>query len=196
MGMPVRTDRRRRWTPAAVRELRERSVDATRYEVVGGELLVTPAPGGAHQNAVVVLCAALYRYVRTQRVGHASVAPRDVELPSEDSLIQPDVLVVPYEDAKLFVDSRAVERLLLAVEVLSAASAHADRVTKRRLLQRNRVPEYWVVDVEARVVERWRPDDERPEILTERLEWLPPGASEPFVLDLGPYFAEVLAEDL
>jgi Uma2 family endonuclease len=50
-----------------------------------------------------------------------------------------------------------VKALLLAVEVLSPSSAHFDRVRKRRFFQRVGVPEYWIVDVDARLIERWRP---------------------------------------
>ena len=38
-------------------------------------------------------------------------------------------------------------------------------------------------------MERWRPDDERPEVLDGRLTWHPAGAAEPLVLDLDAYFA-------
>ena len=72
--------------------------------------------------------------------------------------------------------------------------ARADRVQKRRLYQRAGVPEYWMVDLDARVIERWRPDDERPELLDERLTWHPGGAGEPLVLDLPAFFAKVHRE--
>ena len=62
-----------------------------------------------------------------------------------------------------------IRALLLAVEILSPSTARADRQAKRRLHQRERVGEYWIVDLDARVVERWRPDDERPEIVTRTL---------------------------
>ena len=70
---------------------------------------------------------------------------------------------------------------LLAVEVLSPSTARADRTVKRRLYQRAGVPEYWIVDLEARLVERWRPADERPEVLTDTLTWRPvsPAPSAP-----------------
>jgi Uma2 family endonuclease len=54
------------------------------------------------------------------------------------------------------------------------------------------VPEYWIVDLDARTVERSTPADARPEILVERLEWFPHGAAEPLVIDLAQYFARVL----
>jgi Uma2 family endonuclease len=66
-------------------------------------------------------------------------------------------------------------------------------VTKRPHYQRH-VPEYWIIDLDARLFERWRPSDERPEIVAETLEWRPAGVTEPFRLDLRGYFAEVFDE--
>jgi len=53
------------------------------------------------------------------------------------------------------------------------------------------VPEYWIVDLEARLVERWRPGDDRPEILTERLEWAPEPEGAPLVIDIPEQFGRV-----
>ena len=85
-----------------------------------------------------------------------------------------------------------VKRLLVAVEVLSPATARADRVAKRGLFREEGVAEYWIVDLDSRTVERSTPDDPRPEILAERLEWFPEGALESLVVDLVDYFARVL----
>jgi Uma2 family endonuclease len=105
---------------------------------------------------------------------------------------QPDLLVVPmgHLDDKVYF----VSRLLLAVEVLSPASARFDRVIKRPRYQRNRVPEYWIVDRESRTFERWQPDDERPAILSDTLVWHPEGASMPLELDIPSFFDEADAE--
>jgi Uma2 family endonuclease len=64
--------------------------------------------------------------------------------------------------------------LMLAVEVLSPSSARADRFTKRRLYQAQKVPLYWVVDADAASVEVWTPEQMLP--VQERLEWQPAGA--------------------
>jgi len=194
MGMPARTEPRKHWTLDEVRALRNRTTGATRYELVDGELLVTPAPTGVHQVAVQLLWAGLYPYVRAQKLGLASLAPRDVDLEPGRS-VQPDVFVVPPEEVDRFRGGEPVGRLVLAAEVLSPSSAHGDRVTKRALYQRNRVSEYWIVDPDARVFERWRPDDDRPEILSVRVDWSPNGASSSFTLDLAAYFAEVFGEE-
>jgi len=194
MSMPARSTERPRWTLQQLHELRERSTGGTRYEVVEGELLVTPSPSGAHQNAVVRLWAALDAYLRVERVGHASVAPKDVEFFDEDAGVQPDVLVIPLEDFERYLGTEPLTRLVLAAEVLSPGSARGDRVVKRALFQRHEVSEYWIVDLEARVVERWRPGDERPEVLAERLEWRPASAATACTIDLPAYFAEVFGE--
>ena len=76
------------------------------------------------------------------------------------------------------------------MEVVSPASARADRVTKRRLHQEARTPEYWVVDPDARVIERWRPDDARPEVSDGTLEWMPDDATEALRLDVQRLFEE------
>ncbi|MFN8574104.1 MAG: Uma2 family endonuclease [Gemmatimonadaceae bacterium] len=80
---------------------------------------------------------------------------------------------------------------LLTIEVLSPSTARNDRITKRSRFQRSGVPEYWIVDLDARVVERWRPDDARPEVLGTTFEWSPPGATTALVLDLVTLFADV-----
>ncbi len=83
---------------------------------------------------------------------------------------------------------------MLAVEVLSPSTARADRSVKRRLYQRARVPEYWIVDLEARLVERWRPADERPEVLTDTLSWVPAAGTGSLTIDLPEFFTKVLGE--
>jgi Uma2 family endonuclease len=182
-----------RWTREGVRALRDQSTDGTRYELVGGALLVTPSPSGLHQEAVLLLCSALRPYVQRQGLGLAGIAPRDVDFNSEETT-QPDVFVVPMDEVDRYRGSEPVSKLLLAAEVISPSSARGDRVDKREAYQRNGVPEYWIIDAAARVVERWHPTDDRPEILSDRVIWTPAGATEPFVLDLVAYFAEVFGE--
>jgi hypothetical protein len=55
---------------------------------------------------------------------------------------------------------------------------------------------YWIVDVDARVVERWRPDDERPEVLSDQLVWRPDVGRAALTINLVEYFAEVTGEAL
>ena len=87
-----------------------------------------------------------------------------------------------------------VGRLLVAVEVLSPSTARADRVAKRTLFRDEGVAEYWIVDLDARTIERSTPAENRPEILAERLVWHPEGALGPLKLNLVEYFVSVFDE--
>jgi Uma2 family endonuclease len=192
MAMPAHRALRRRWTEEEFYPARDAAPPGERWELVDGEVLVTPSPHWVHQHIVVRLTVLLDAYVRAHSLGDVFAAPLDVKL--EPGLVpQPDLLVVPA--GQLRRRSDIVRRLLLAVEIASSSSARHDRVTKRPRYQRNRVPEYWIVDESSQTVERWRPDDERPELLAEELTWHPTGAAEPFVLDLVSFFAGVAVED-
>jgi Uma2 family endonuclease len=163
--------------------------DGKRYEIVDGELFVTPSPNVAHQRVVGAMYVHLRAYVEGVRVGEVLLSPADVRSGGRTS-VQPDVFVVKGSVRLGARDWPEVNDLLLAVEVVSPGSARADRGAKRGLYQRTRVGEYWIVDIDSRLVERWRPDDERPEIVRRRLEWRPDEASEPLVIDLDALFAE------
>ena len=189
MGMPQQATR---WTAAMVRALPD---DGNRYEVVDGELLVTPAPVELHQRAVVALVRLLADYADAQRFGEALASPADLELDPE-GLVQPDVFVQGLVGGHLSRGWNTGAPLLLVVEVVSPSTARADRTTKRCRYQRAGIPEYWVVDFDARVIERWRPADERPEVLGEAITWQPHGAAQALTMDLAGLFARVHGEIL
>lgn len=191
MGMPA-LEMQQRWTLEEFYSARDAAPPGERWEFVDGEVLVTPSPHWTHQRVAVRLTVLLYPYVRAHDLGELFTSPLDVKLDPR-LVLQPDVLVVP--KGELRTRSDYVQHLLLAVEVLSPSSARHDRVKKRPAYQRNRVPDYWIFDERSQTVERWRPEDERPELLSEQLHWLPSGASEPFVLDLPAFFADVAPED-
>lgn len=143
--------------------------DGNRYEVVHGELLVTPSPSQPHQGILAELHFLLESYLRPFRaVARAYFAPADIIWGPED-LVQPDLFVV--SAAEVTGNWRDCQHLLLAVEVLSPSSARADRVIKRRLYQERGVATYWMFDSSAKVVEVWHPEDARPEIVTDVLRW-------------------------
>ena len=163
--------------------------DGNRYEVVHGELLVTPSPRLWHQVLSVRLCTALSVYLRSEPVGVVLSAPADISW-GRDLLVQPDVCVVPLEEARL-TDWAKVRHLLLAVEILSPSSTRADRFTKRRLYQEHAVPLYWLVEGDAALIEVWTPALERPSVERARVRWQPAGAGQPFTLDLQELFRPI-----
>ena len=163
--------------------------DGNRYEAVHGELLVTPAPRAWHQIILARLFRALDEYLRRNPVGHVLWSPADISW-SPDTLVQPDLFVVPMEELRTL-DWARMRRLLLVVEVVSPTTARADRFTKRRLYQEAGIPAYWIVDPDQQLVEAWTPNTALPAIARERVEWLLPGATEPFVLFVAELFRAV-----
>ena len=183
MGMP---DTAQKWTREMVLALPD---DGNRYELFDGELLVTPAPTGLHQVALTKLVESVAPFVHAHRLGVLMWSPADLSL-GGDQLSQPDLFLMPHLPADRE-DWTAFPNPTLVIEVLSPSTARFDRIVKRRRFQRAGIPEYWVVDLHARAVERWRPEDERPEILDDQLTWLPSGAAESLGIDLPQYFIEV-----
>jgi len=179
----------RRWTLADVRALIDANpFNTPRYELVDGELLATVSPTPAHQRALRVLLIDLHRYLERTGIGETLPSPFNVELEPE-SLVWPDIFVMPPSEIPRIRAEDCARSLLLAAEVLSPSSEYGDRGPKRRLYQRQ-VPEYWIIDLESAVVERWSAGAEQPEFIRDRLEWMPAGATEPFVLALSEFFAE------
>lgn len=182
MGMAAPTY----WTADMVRQLPD---DGNRYEVVYGELLVTPAPRLHHQVLVSRLAVAIAKYLEHEPVGMMLTSPADISW-GPDVLVQPDVFVIPHGEARTG-DWSQIRSLLLVVEVLSPTTARADRFTKRRRYQEAGVPVYWIVDGEEQPIEVWTPDSEFPVTETERLVWRPTGAGQPLTLALTELFRPV-----
>ena len=185
MAMPAQSPE---WTVDMVRALPD---DGNRYEVIDGELFVTPAPGIVHQRAVVELLDLVRPYVKAHGIGEALVSPADVVVYGPRKFVQPDLFVLPLVNGAPIRAWTEVGRLLLAVEVLSPSTEHVDRGRKRTLYKEKAVPEYWIVNPVERVVERSRPDDTPVAILNESLEWQPDFDAPPLVIELPAYFDRV-----
>ncbi|NIN12752.1 MAG: Uma2 family endonuclease [Gemmatimonadales bacterium] len=160
--------------------------DGMRYETVHGELLVTPAPKLWHQEIVRRLTVALGEYLEHNPVGHVLASPADISW-GPDILVQPDVFVADLEQVRTLDWSR-VQRLLLAIEVMSPSTARYDRFTKRRLYQEVGVSTFWIVDPQDQLAEVWTPEVPFPTVERERATWAPQGAGSPFVLELAELF--------
>ncbi len=188
MGMPATGHR---WTADEVRALPD---DGNRYELISGQLVVTPSPRGIHQVAVSEFSWRIRSWLERTGAGRILASPADISL-GEDEVLQPDLFIYRTATGKHLRDWSDITALVLVIEVLSSSSARYDRQVKRRRYQRARVPEYWIVDLDARLIERWRPDDERPEIIGERLTWeAVPGAGA-LELDLRALFAEIWGDE-
>jgi len=172
------------WTADMVRALPD---DGKQYETVYGELLVSPAPRPWHEVVVGRLVHVLEEYVRRAAPQlHVFGSRSDISW-SDDTLVQPDVFVVPLAEARTL-EWSAMKSLQLAVEVLSPSSLRADRFTKRRLYQEVGIPLYWIVDADAQEIEVWTPDLRFPAVERERVVWAREGAAEPCEIELETLF--------
>jgi Uma2 family endonuclease len=168
--------------------------DGQRYELVDGVVHVTPAPGLPHQLIVGQLYHLFRLYLRGSTVARALISPSDVRRGDRTrNRVQPDTFVVRLVDGKLPRYPFAMTDLLLAVEVSSPNDPLYDYQTKRALYIANNIPEYWVINPEARNLSRWRDAADPGEVLSARVEWQPVGMPESFVLDLPRFFDEAIA---
>ena len=185
MGMP---EIARSWTREMVLALPD---DGNRYELFAGQLLVTPAPAPRHEYVVMALLEHLWEYLKRTGLGHAQSSPSALTLGGHE-LAQPDIYVMPGPRGRAPARWEDLGLPILVVEVLSPSTALNDRQIKRKLFQQLGIPEYWIVDPDARQIERWRPDDLRPEVLDESIEWHPSAANEALSIDLVATFERVL----
>ncbi len=190
MVMPALADRF--WTPEDILALPD---DGARHECIDGVHLVTPTPRMDHQRVAMALGRRLRPFAESLKLGEVFDLPGDLQL-ERTALVQPDVFVIRQlpgaRRARAWPD---VTSLWLAVEVLSPSTARTDRTRKRALYQRTDVGEYWIVDADARVVERWRTGDTRPEIVSGSMIWQPMPESSGLTIDLDALFAEVFGDE-
>lgn len=164
-ALPLST--RKIWTIADLERLPD---DGNRYEILHGELLVTPMPNTRHQGAASRLLVAVANWCRANN-GWKFFAPGGVHI-SETSWLEPDVAVypVPEYDER---DWRELPPPQLVIEVLSKSTARRDRFQKRNAYLANGVAAVWVVDAKARVIECWTSASDFPETYRDSIQWVP-----------------------
>src|SRR5256885_7670358 len=126
--------------PYTVDDLEWMPDDGHRYELIDGELLVSPAPGWPHQSVVVRLTVLL-----------DAACPRDLRVvsgpfgirPDKFNEYQPDVLVARYADLQER-ETYLPTPPVLAVEVISPTSGIRDATLKKAVYARLGVPSYWL----------------------------------------------------
>jgi Uma2 family endonuclease len=185
MAMPVAAHK---WT---IDERDALPDDLRRREILHGELLVTPAPGAAHQRLVSRLNRALEDYVAVHRIGTVLLAPYDIVW-SPHLVLEPDLLVVPAKETELGRRWAGKVPPTLVIEVVSASSRRRDYRAKRDFYAAGNVRECWIVDLAKRQVTVVRPGTADQQFTT-RLEWQPAGADVPFSLDIVALFSALPA---
>jgi len=126
--------------------------DGKRYEIIEGELYVTPSPSRTHQEFAGNLLVVLKPFVAARRLGVVYIAPFDVIF-EETSVVVPDLLFVAQDRVGIVTDRGVRGAPDLIVEILSPGTARRDRVEKAKLYARHGVGHYWLADPEARILE-------------------------------------------
>ena len=126
--------------------------DGRRYEIIEGELFMSPAPRLSHQDISRNIEFALLKFVQRNHLGVVYYAPVDV-LFSEVNVVQPDLVFVSTSNRQILTEANIQGAPDLIIEILSPATAATDRGAKKRLYERYGVKEYWLVDPDSETVE-------------------------------------------
>lgn len=134
--------------------------DGKRYEILEGEIFVSPSPVTKHQRISRNLLALLHQHVRQHKLGEVFSAPTDVVL-SSTNVVQPDLLFVSNARRNIITEKNIQGAPDLIIEILSETSAEQDRTTKKQIYARHGVKEYWLIDPDHETVEVYKLEAKR-----------------------------------
>lgn len=126
--------------------------DGLRRELIGGELIVNPAPRRSHQAVSIRLTSIFLKFLEATGTGWVFTHPVDLDIGPHD-MVQPDLIVIEQSRLGIYLpEGRIIEPPDIVVEILSPSTQRVDRVGKMALYARFGVPEYWIADPEERVL--------------------------------------------
>jgi len=126
-----------------------------KYEVIEGELYMSPAPRPIHQYCIVNLSTALKIFGKKHKAGNVLIAPLDVRLPGKADPVQPDVVFVLKNNLKIVKDDYIVGVPDFIAEVLSPGNWLLDRGKKFEVYAKAGIKEYWIIDPRVQTVEQF-----------------------------------------
>ncbi|MCL6610094.1 MAG: Uma2 family endonuclease [Peptococcaceae bacterium] len=132
--------------------------DDSRYELIGGELILVPAPKTVHQRISGELFGEIRNFVRKNCSGAVYASPIDVVLSDTDKP-QPDILFISSNRLDIVAEDYINGAPDLVIEILSPSTAGYDKVKKSKMYYAYGVKEYWIVDPDAKVVEVFAPGE-------------------------------------
>ncbi len=129
------------------------------YQLIEGELIMSPAPGFEHFRSSKRVFVRLYRLIEDAGKGEVIYAPVDLYL-DEENVYQPDIMVV-LKGSKAKITSKGVYGPPdVVVEILSPSTAYYDLRVKKKVYERAGVREYWIVDPIERSLEIYTNSEE------------------------------------
>jgi len=116
----------------------------SRYELIEGELIMTPSPIPKHQSVSGKIFIPIKLFTNENDLGEVFYAPLDVYL-DEHNCLQPDILFVSKKRLSIIAEKNIRGAPDLVIEIVSDSSAYRDLMQKKRLYAKFGVREYWVV---------------------------------------------------
>jgi Uma2 family endonuclease len=169
------------WTIAELDALPD---DGNKYEVIDGELLVTPEPTQEHQHILSRLTWLLYPFVNAHDLGMVFDSHTSVRVPGAS--VEPDLMVrQPAEDVHQRWEDAPTP--ILVVEVHSPGTRRRDQVHKRNFYMSRGIPEYWMIDPEQECIVQVRPTHDDI-IARETITWRPPNTHAVLALEVPRIF--------
>jgi Uma2 family endonuclease len=123
------------------------------YQLIQGDLEMSPSPNSAHQIIHSNISRILFRHLEKSAAGRVLSAPFDIYL-DDLNVYQPDLVFISNPRKKKIIAEQGIEGAPdLVIEILSPRTARFDREVKRRVYARTGVRELWLVDPAAEQVE-------------------------------------------
>lgn len=132
--------------------------DDERYELIEGELLMTPAPKTEHQRISRRLAIRMIKFVEDNGLGEIFYAPCDIYF-DEENTVQPDILFVSRDRLNIIGENNIQGAPDLIVEILSEGTAYRDTIRKKMLYARFGVLEYWIAAPQEKMIELYSLDN-------------------------------------
>lgn len=126
--------------------------DGNRYEILEGELQMTPSPKTKHQVVSRNLLVEISLFLKKNKIGKVFGAPYDVIL-SQDNVVKPDIIFISNDNLKIITEDNVQGSPDLLIEILSPSSQDNDRNKKKVIYETYGVKEYWIVDPDLEVVD-------------------------------------------
>jgi Uma2 family endonuclease len=129
----------------------EKLPEGAPYQLINGELIMSPSPDYFHQKLVLNLALKLQYFIDNFNSGEIIIAPMDVHF-SGTEIFQPDILFIS-NDKKSIIQDRIRGVPDLVVEILSPGTAYYDLTHKKNVYESSGVLEYWIIDPEEKRIE-------------------------------------------
>ncbi|MEW6619844.1 MAG: Uma2 family endonuclease [bacterium] len=147
--MPILATKEEKWTYEDYVQFPD---DGKRYQIIQGEVYMSPAPVPYHQRISAKLFEILQQFVKINKLGEVFYAPCDV-LFSDEDVVQPDIFFISKENLNIIKDKYIEGAPNLIIEITSPYTQNLDKLLKKRLYETYGVKEYWLLDADKKTLQ-------------------------------------------